>query len=94
MNIKELRQRLGLTQRQLAKKIGVNVRTLQKYEKGQRHPSKETLEKIQAVNDEFVKMYMEYTSLDELFEPRLGDYLIIAVGALAILCAIGFTLLY
>ena len=39
MNVKELRQRLSLTQKQLAEKCGVKERTVQKWEAGGVIPS-------------------------------------------------------
>lgn len=38
--IKDLRARLVLTQSELAKKLGITVDTVRKYEQGQRSPSK------------------------------------------------------
>jgi transcriptional regulator with XRE-family HTH domain len=44
--IKELRKRVGLTQDQLAEKVGVESKYLSRIEVGKRQPSLETLEHI------------------------------------------------
>ena len=47
--IKELRLQSGLTQYELANKIGLNQTAVGKYERGQLEPSLETLKKISAI---------------------------------------------
>lgn len=47
MNIKELRTQHGLTQKQLAELIGVTVRTVERWEAGDRAPSPQVLELLQ-----------------------------------------------
>ncbi|MFR2886622.1 MAG: helix-turn-helix domain-containing protein [Clostridium butyricum] len=42
-NIKRLREQQGLTQKQLAEKVGISVSNITKYEKGQLEPSIERL---------------------------------------------------
>ncbi|MDR1940018.1 MAG: helix-turn-helix domain-containing protein [Clostridiales bacterium] len=44
--IKEARQKAGLTQVQVAEKLGVNAKNYNKYESGERAPKDATLEKI------------------------------------------------
>ena len=44
--IKELRKRIGLSQDQLAEKIGIEAKYLSRIEVGKRYPSLETLEHI------------------------------------------------
>lgn len=44
--IKELRKRAGLSQDQLAEKVGIEAKYLSRIEVGKRYPSLETLEKI------------------------------------------------
>jgi len=44
--VKELRKRIGLTQENLAEKLGIGVRSLGKIETGNSFPSCETLEKL------------------------------------------------
>jgi transcriptional regulator with XRE-family HTH domain len=41
--IKEVREKLGLSQTEAAKKIGVHVQTLSKYERGEQSPSSDTI---------------------------------------------------
>ena len=40
MNIKEDRERRGMTQKDMAGLLGVSIRTIQAYEQGRRTPSK------------------------------------------------------
>ena len=40
MNTREVRDQLGLTQRELAEQVGVSVRAVQSWEQGWRYPSK------------------------------------------------------
>ena len=47
MNIKELRTKHGLTQKQLAELIGVIPRTVERWEAGDRSPSPQVLELLQ-----------------------------------------------
>ena len=53
----EARQRVGLTQAEFAKLLGVSVRTLQDWEQGRREPSgaAKTLLRIAAMNPEAVR---------------------------------------
>ena len=44
MNIKELRTKHGLTQKQLAALIGVTTRTVERWEAGDRVPSPQVIE--------------------------------------------------
>ncbi len=46
MRLKELRNKLGLSQTQLANQIGIAQNTLSQYEKGTRQPDHETLKKL------------------------------------------------
>lgn len=50
-NFKKERKRLGLTQKELAEKIGITVKTIQHYEKGLTLPSLNLMEKIALVFD-------------------------------------------
>ena len=38
MNLREMRQRAGLTQTELAKRMGVRANTVNQWESGSRHP--------------------------------------------------------
>lgn len=40
MNIKELREQLGLTEEELAQKLGVSVSTVSRWETGKHRPSR------------------------------------------------------
>ena len=44
--LKTLRTRVGLTQPELAKKAGITVRTLQRYESGVSYPKMDTVQKL------------------------------------------------
>jgi transcriptional regulator with XRE-family HTH domain len=46
LRIKELRKRAGLSQDQLAEKVGIEAKYLSRIEVGKRYPSLETLENI------------------------------------------------
>ena len=46
MDVKELRTRLGLTQLQLAVKIGVAIATVSRWENGSRQPSPMAMAKL------------------------------------------------
>lgn len=48
-NIKAFRKRAGLTQKNLADKLGCTLSTISKYEQGQREPDFEVLEQISEV---------------------------------------------
>lgn len=56
MNIKEQREKAGLTQKQLAELVKVSTRTIERYEAGVRVPHAAMLEliriKLKAVNNE------------------------------------------
>lgn len=45
-NIKRIRKERGLTQEELGKMVGLSGVAIMRYEKGQREPKSETLEKI------------------------------------------------
>ncbi len=47
MNIKELRKRLGLTQKAMAQKLGVDYHTIGRWEKGWYRPSPLALGKLE-----------------------------------------------
>lgn len=50
-NLKKERKRLGLSQKELAKKVGVSFKTIQNYEKGLTLPSLKLMEKVALVFD-------------------------------------------
>ena len=39
MNVKELREKLGMTQEQLAREVGVSFKTVNRWERGKSKPS-------------------------------------------------------
>jgi putative transcriptional regulator len=49
MTLKELRKQRGFTQHQLADALGLKQRTVSSYERGERHPSPKTAQKIAAL---------------------------------------------
>ena len=51
MEIKQLRLKLGLTQDQLAKKIGVTFLSVNRWEREKSHPSPLAMEKILALKE-------------------------------------------
>lgn len=46
LKLRELREEKGLAQKELAKEIGVNWRTISNYELGLREPNIDTIEKL------------------------------------------------
>lgn len=50
-NLKKIRTSKNITQKELAEKLGVSVRTIQNYESGNREPSIDTLYKVAAALD-------------------------------------------
>jgi len=46
MDVKELREKLGLTQLQLAVKVGVAIATISRWEQGKRRPSPMAMAKL------------------------------------------------
>jgi DNA-binding transcriptional regulator YiaG len=49
INIKELRNSLGLSQQQFAQKLGVGLMTVSRWERGKSKPSHLALEKIKKI---------------------------------------------
>ncbi|OQB44600.1 MAG: transcriptional repressor DicA [bacterium ADurb.Bin157] len=49
MNIKELRKKQGLTQIELAKRVGVSMMTIQLWERASTKPNEENLKKLMEV---------------------------------------------
>ena len=45
-NLRYMRQRAGMTQKELAEKAAINIRTLQNYEQGQNDISKASINKL------------------------------------------------
>lgn len=70
-NIKSFRNKKGLTQKELAKNIGVTDITIQNYENNRREPKIETLDKIASILgvtiDDLVKGTEEKAFADALF---------------------------
>lgn len=68
--IKQIRQQLGMTQKELAAKVGISYQQLSQYERGARSPKSETLDKIvEAMGfyfPEFMRMY--YGTLSRIEE--------------------------
>lgn len=75
-NLKSKRKQLGLTQKELAKKVGVSFRTIQNYENGLTPPTLSIVEKIILVlavdfeqmflpiNDESINYVKEFKKID------------------------------
>ena len=62
--IKELREKEGLTQKQLAKKAGLADNTLSQYETGKRHPRFEVWQKIADYFDVSVPYLQGYAEIN------------------------------
>jgi transcriptional regulator with XRE-family HTH domain len=63
--IKELRKRGGLSQDQLAEKVGIEAKYLSRIEVGKRYPSLETLEEIADALEVEMKELFEYSHHSE-----------------------------
>ena len=68
-NIKNIRKSKGLKQKELAEKIGVSATAIMRYEKGQREPDKETIEKIALALKVTPSSLMNWDKWDEKFIP-------------------------
>ena len=66
--LKEARKKAGLTQRELAEKIGKGYSTLQKYELGLFEPSFDTLEEIAAALDTTVDVLLGFDKIKKLLD--------------------------
>lgn len=66
-NIKNVRKSKGLKQKDLAEKIGVSATAIMRYEKGQREPDKETIEKIALALKVAPSSLMSWDKWDEEF---------------------------
>jgi len=53
--IKELRQNLGLTQKEMAKALGCSINSVEHYEQGFRKPSKLFADKLEAARNIYLK---------------------------------------
>lgn len=80
LEIKEKRKELGLTQNELAKKIGVSVSTIVNYENGKIIPEskKEILNDILCANSKKQKVFISY-SIEDLKEYRIDKEDIITI---------------
>ena len=63
--IQKARKKLGITQKELAEKVGVSAPAIMRYEKGQREPSKEIIEKIAMALNISPTSLMNWDSWDE-----------------------------
>lgn len=69
-NIRERRKELGLTQKELAKKVGVSFRTIQNYENGITPPSLYIIEKIALALEVFVETLISQYKFDNNFSAQ------------------------
>ncbi len=63
--VKEARNELGLSQTQLGDAVGVSLRTILSYEKGEKHPRTATLMRLAKA----LKVSVKYLSDDECMDP-------------------------
>lgn len=63
--IQKARKKLGITQKELAEKVGVSAPAIMRYEKGQREPNKEIIEKIATALNISPTSLMNWDSWDE-----------------------------
>lgn len=69
-NIRERRKELGLTQKELAKKVGVSFRTIQNYENGITPPSLYIIEKIALALEVSVETLISQYKFDNNFSAQ------------------------
>lgn len=69
-NIRERRKELGLTQKELAKKVGVSFRTIQNYENGITPPSLYIIEKIALALEVSVETLINQYKFDNNFSAQ------------------------
>ena len=69
-NIRERRKQLGLTQKELAKKVGVSFRTIQNYENGITPPSLYIIEKIALALEVSVETLISQYKFDNNFSAQ------------------------
>ena len=69
-NIRERRKELGLTQKELAKKVGVSFRTIQNYENGITPPSLYIIEKIALASEVSVETLISQYKFDNNFSAQ------------------------
>ena len=67
INLKEIRKELGLTQQKIANELGVNLRTIQKWEAGEVKMRKSTLLNIEGLRTKFVENIGKTPIKDGLF---------------------------
>lgn len=73
-----LRKRKGLSQEELAGKIGIDTKSLSRLERGAHYPSMETLERIRAELDVELRDFFDFDPLPSAEEMR--DYIIRAAN--------------
>ena len=49
MNVKELREKMGMTQEQLARELGVSFKTVNRWERGKNKPSRLAVARLDAL---------------------------------------------
>ncbi|RGY22871.1 XRE family transcriptional regulator, partial [Tyzzerella nexilis] len=67
-NIQTIRKFRGMKQQELADKIGINMQSLSKIERGLNYPAYETLEKIMEVLDVMILSILVYTFFSRMFD--------------------------
>lgn len=72
-DIKAARKRVGITQKQLAEKIGVAAITIQQYENGAREPKMETIAKIANALGVSVYSLLNFDQASALLENQINE---------------------
>ena len=75
--LRQLRMESGLKQKEIAKKIGVDIPMYSRYEHGERRPKREQVVKLAHIYktdvDELVALWLAYTALNEIGTDKLAD---------------------
>lgn len=75
--LRQLRQQCGLKQRDVARRIGVDVPMLSRYEHGERRPKREQVVKLarllKADKNELVALWLATGALDDIGHDRMAD---------------------
>ena len=59
--LKDLRKKLGLTQKELAEELGVLTNTLARWEQGERAPSRSSLTLLKELEKRYLRVFREMT---------------------------------
>ncbi|MBT0651536.1 helix-turn-helix domain-containing protein [Geomobilimonas luticola] len=65
LRIKEIRKTSGMSQEELAEKVGIDPKHLSRIEVGKGYPSLDTLESIATALNQDIRLFFDYSHLEE-----------------------------